>query len=301
MRRKGRGQKEHRRGRLRPCGCLALIAAAAILAGCRTVGGIAGETSYAVEYGITASVAEPSRTGTTAESRVEPEVTQPDKDPYTSVQTTTSPVRGTWSRTSESTAEVEPLLQNPELPSGCEATAATMLLEAYGYPVSMVGLAAAIPKAALEYRDGRAYAPHPSEAFVGDPFSEAGYGVFPGALEETLQDCIDEAGGPHTVRVYEGASESEILAVVDSGHPLCVWSTMWMEEIVPMPGWYIKRGGIHTDEYFPWPGNEHCYVLVGYDDTYVTVCDPLRGKVRYNRDRFFRLFDELGGYALRLE
>ena len=176
-----------------------------------------------------------------------------------------------------------------------------MLLEAYGYPVSMVGLAAAIPKAALEYRDGRAYAPHPSEAFVGDPFSEAGYGVFPGALEETLQDCIDEAGGPHTVRVYEGASESEILAVVDSGHPLCVWSTMWMEEIVPMPGWYIKRGGIHTDEYFPWPGNEHCYVLVGYDDTYVTVCDPLRGKVRYNRDRFFRLFDELGGYALRLE
>ena len=30
-------------------------------------------------------------------------------------------------------------------------------------------------------------------------------------------------------------------------------------------------------------------------------CDPLRGKVRYNRDCFFRLFDELGGYALRLE
>lgn len=67
------------------------------------------------------------------------------------------------------------------------------------------------------------------------------------------------------------------------------------------PGWYIKRGGVYTDEYFPWPGNEHCMVLLGYDESTVTVCDPLRGRVSYNREHFFRLFRELGGYALSLE
>ena len=42
-------------------------------------------------------------------------------------------------------------------------------------------------------------------------------------------------------------------------------------------------------------------VLLGYDESTVTVCDPLRGRVSYNRERFFRLFRELGGYALSLE
>lgn len=312
-----KGERITRRcGRMWPCGWLAILTAMTMLSGCHTVGGEADmpQTFLDAPSSTTADTAD--TTGTTQPSTTLPEestttqatisvnraemTTQPNVPSYSPPQTT-SPVRGKWSQTGESPADVEVLLQNPELPSGCETTAATMLLKAYGYPISMVGLAAAIPKTALEYYNGRQYALHPSEAFLGDMDTENGYGIFPGGLKDTLQSCIDEADGPHTVRVFEGASESEILAVVDSGHPLCVWSTMWLEEIVPLPGWYIKRDGVYTDEYFSWPGNEHCMVLLSYDESTVTVCDPLRGKVSYNRARFFRLFRELGGYALSLE
>lgn len=313
--RKGK-RNTHRCRKMRLCGWLAILAAAVLLGGCHTVGGEAGriptflneQSRTTSDAADTAGATQPSTapsdestTTITSTTENQAETTTQPNDTSDSSPPTTSPVRGKWSQTGESPADVEVLLQNPELPSGCETTAASMLLKAYGYPVSMVGLAAAIPKTALEYYNGRQYALHPSEAFLGNPATEGGYGIFPGGLKDTIQRCIDEAGGPHTVRVFEGASESDILAVVDSGHPLCVWSTMWLEEIVPLPGWYIKRGGVYTDEYFPWPGNEHCMVLLGYDESTVTVCDPLRGRVSYNRERFFRLFRELGGYALSLE
>ena len=83
------------------------------------------------------------------------------------------------------------LLQKPELPAGCEATAAAMLLGAYGYAVSKEEMARAIPRAPFEKRDGRVYGPDPRDMYAGDPFSAEGYGVYADPVAAAMQREID--------------------------------------------------------------------------------------------------------------
>ena len=87
------------------------------------------------------------------------------------------------------------LLQKPELPAGCEATAAAMLLGAYGYAVSKEEMARAIPRAPFEKRDGRVYGPDPRDMYAGDPFSAEGYGVYADPVAAAMQREIDRLGG----------------------------------------------------------------------------------------------------------
>lgn len=85
--------------------------------------------------------------------------------------------------------EIPVILQNPELPSGCESAAAAMLLGAYGFDVDKEEFANALPWCGLEEYEGRVYACSPQEAFVGSPYS-AGYGVFADIVAETIQKFI---------------------------------------------------------------------------------------------------------------
>ncbi len=199
------------------------------------------------------------------------------------------------------TSELPVLYQNPELPAGCEATAVAMLLQAYGYTVSKEAVADALPKSTFEVKDGRTYAAHPNEAYVGTPYSSSGFGVLAKAAAETAQKLIDAAGGTHKAVAITGASEEALLAYLDDGIPVCVWATMWMSPLVYSGEWYLKDGDNYTDELYVWPGGEHCLVLVAYNESTVTVHDPLGGVVTYNREIFFQRYQEVGQYALILE
>lgn len=192
-------------------------------------------------------------------------------------------------------------LQNPELPAGCEATAAAMLLYAYGYEVDKLAFAHALPTSHFEVYQDRTYAAHPDEAYIGDPFTASGIGAFARVTAQTMQTLIDAVQGPHRAVDLTGAQEDALLAYIDRGIPVCIWSTIGMLGLVDVGGWYIKRGDTYTDEYFRWPGNEHCMVLTAYDDQTVTVHDPLRGRRTYNRRVFFQRYVEVGRYAVVLE
>ncbi len=199
------------------------------------------------------------------------------------------------------TKKVECIFQNPELPTGCEATAGTMLLRAYGYEAEKTRTADLIEKGErIEGKDGRIYGPHPDEAFIGDPSGTDGFGVFPGALAKAMQKIIDSQGGDHVVRAMQGLDERSILTYIDRGIPLCIWTSMHDREIEQKTGWYLIKDGEYTDEFFCWPSNEHCVVLTGYDEETVTVCDPLEGERTYKRESFFRHYGQVGSYALLL-
>lgn len=222
-----------------------------------------------------------------------------EEDPTTRITTTTGTTSPPVSPLP--TQEVPVILQNPELPTGCESTAAVMVLNAYGYEVDKTEFAQALPKGALETYEGRRYAPHPDVAFTGDPFTPYGYGVFSGVISETMQLYIDSADGLYQATNLAGADEDTICAYVDRGIPVCVWTTMSLQATVDVGGWYIKDGDTYTDEYFSWPGNEHCVVMVGCDEETVTVHDPLKGKVDYDRGTFFQRYRDVGQYAVVLE
>lgn len=192
------------------------------------------------------------------------------------------------------------ILQNPELPTGCEATAATMLLQAYGYSADKMTVANALPKSAFEMYAGRGYAAHPEDAYIGDPRSAGGIGVFAPALCKTVQQMIDRENGIHRAKDVTGTDEEDLLRYVDKGAVICTWATMYMSPLTDAGGWYIKKGDTYTEQYYKWPGNEHCMLLIGHDDTTVTVHDPLRGKCQYDRTVFFQRYADLGKQAIVL-
>lgn len=191
-----------------------------------------------------------------------------------------------------------PVLLQDGLPTGCEATAAAMLLQAYGYPVTKEEIALAYPLTQQEMVNGRRYAAHPEEAFLGDPFTITGFGIFSPALTTIMQKAIDSHGGGALVKDLKGASEEEILDYIRSGTPVCIWSTMEGRDVVNQYSWYIKDGDVYTNQMYVWPGNEHCLVLTQYNKDQVVVNDPQIGVTQYDRADFFRHYREMGRYAL---
>lgn len=200
----------------------------------------------------------------------------------------------------ESIKKVTCILQNPELPTGCEAAAATMLLNAYGYPADKTETADILEKSNPIEAYGTVYAAYPNDAYIGNPSTPYGYGAFPKPLVKAVQNIIDRQGGTYRAHALYGKEESELLEFIDKGIPLCVWCSMYDLEIQYKKGWYLMQEGLFTEEYFYWPSNEHVVVLTGYDEKTVKVCDPLSGTCTYPRKSFFRHYGQVGKYALMI-
>lgn len=195
---------------------------------------------------------------------------------------------------------VECILQNPELPTGCEATAATILLNAYGYPVDKMTVADCFEKSKKVEKNGKIYGCHPDDTFIGEPYVLQGYGAFPKVVVKAMQKIIDKQDGIYEACALYGKTEEELLTFIDEGKPVCVWSSMDNREIEYRRGWYLIKEGKFTDEYFYWPSNEHVVVLIGYNEKIVTVCDPLKGICEYPRESFFRHYEQVGKYAVMM-
>lgn len=109
-----------------------------------------------------------------------------------------------------------PVILQDGLPTGCEATAAAMLLQAYGYDITKEEMARAYPLTQQETVNGRRYAAHPEKAFLGRS-------LHPVRLRHLLPgDGLHHAGGRgqrgggHRVVDLKGSSEEEILAYIRS-------------------------------------------------------------------------------------
>ncbi|HPZ01000.1 MAG TPA: C39 family peptidase, partial [Clostridiales bacterium] len=182
--------------------------------------------------------------------------------------------------------------QLPTYPTRCEAASATMLLQYYGYSVSLTEMVNAIPRQDLYKENGKVYGPDITQAFVGDPRQRytdprPGYGVFAPALTRSIQQVVNRHGGDHIVQNISGCSFDEMLRILDSGHPLIVWATYKMKVPTQVNAWYIKNGD-GTDRYFEYPRGTHVMILSGYDASTVTVVDPYgNGVLRFNRKTFY--------------
>lgn len=189
--------------------------------------------------------------------------------------------------------------QYPELPTGCEITALTMVLNYYGYDVDKVTMALDyMPKVQAEFyrsEDGRLMGPDLENYFVGDPTEATGYICGTGAIVTAANRYLADAGSALTAIAMKDAQPEELYRLLDEGTPVVIWCTINMEDRAETDGWYREDG-----TYMEWSTNDHGAVLIGYDEDTVTVADPIYSRITVSREQFEKIFAERGGQCVYL-
>ena len=187
------------------------------------------------------------------------------------------------------------ILQYPLLPTGCEATALTMLLNWAGIAVEKHEVADALVKEPNPFEEaGEWKGGNPYRAFIGDPYSKESYGTFHGPIASLLDQYLPGRADDLTGTTFEG-----LLSVIDAGKPAVVWATIEMKEPRHTTSWRdIRDPGTEIR----WLSPEHCMTLVGYDDSRVIINDPHTGKEEsYARELFQQRWEQLGRQAVTVK
>ena len=195
--------------------------------------------------------------------------------------------------------DFEIIEQYPELPTGCEITAMTMVLNYYGYQVNKVTMALDyMPKVQAEFyrsEDGRLMGPDLENFFVGDPTEETGYICGTGAIVTAANAYLTDVGSDMTAVAMKNAQPEELYDLIDQGTPVVIWCTINMEDRAETDSWYREDG-----TYMEWSTNDHGAVLIGYDEDTVTVADPIYSRITVSRVQFEKIFAERGGQCVIL-
>jgi uncharacterized protein YvpB len=152
--------------------------------------------------------------------------------------------------------EVPLIMQLPELPTGCEATAIAMMLRYAGSPLTKFDVVDEMP-----------YSNDPYKGFVGDPFTEDGFTIYPQALMSLVYTQLGSAVD------LTGVGLADLRAFLQASKPVCCW--------------------IADDQ-----GYVHCVVITGYEDDIIYLNDPLEGFVTMTASEFEHLWDNNARRAL---
>lgn len=179
------------------------------------------------------------------------------------------------------------IMQNPELPTGCEVTSLTIVLNYLGYDIDKLTLADDfLPK-------GEIGKTNPDYAFVGNPRDKHAYGANAPVLAKTANDYLNSVQGKHDAYYLVANDIEDLMHFVEDGYPVMVWVTTNMEQ-----GYYSTKWVVDGEE-IQWYAKEHCMVLVGYTNTHYILADPLSGEeCYYNKVLVEKRYDELGNQAL---
>ncbi len=170
--------------------------------------------------------------------------------------------------------DVKYLAQNPELPTGCEITSLTTVLNFYGFNASKTDMADNYLAKSDTNKDF-------FSVFLGNPRKKTGFGCYAQPITDAANKYLTEHGSSLTAYNRSGASFEEILLEVQSGRPVVIWGTMNMATPSYTYTWILEDGTERR-----WIIPEHCLVLIGFDlDRNVAIMsDPLKGIVEYNLD-----------------
>ena len=191
---------------------------------------------------------------------------------HSTVPPSTMPTSATYAY---SISGVPLIHQMPKYPTGCESVSAVMALKYWGESVSVDEfIDNHLSKSSKFYwKNGVYYGPDPYENFLGDPRSTQSYGCMAPVIEKAL---IHYFGNSDRVQNTTGTSLEELCKTyVDKNVPVLTWVTIGMLDSYPTDKWTLEDGSTYE-----WPANEHCMVLIGYDQNNYYFNDPYRGTVK---------------------
>lgn len=219
---------------------------------------------------------------------------------------TTVPVKVTAPK-SHIIEDVPMLYQGEDYPSGCESVSSTMLLNYYGFKITTNEfIDKYLPMSDLKYNDnGKMTAPDTHSAFIGSPYSKAALGCFPPVIKNAMNDYFKNKNY-RAIDITGASMESITNNYISNNQPVLIWATMWMQDTFVTYEWEVK--GAKNDSPYKdgdtckWLTNEHCMVLIGYDEDYYYLNDPLNyHTTRYSRKVFDKRYKQMGKSALVIE
>lgn len=185
----------------------------------------------------------------------------------------------------------ETVLQNPELPTGCEITALTQTIDFYGFDIDKVTLCDTFMPVDF---DGYYTM---NQVYLGNPRATNGFGCNSPVIKKVADDYFDYLGSDWYAQDLSGISLTEVFYQIEQGYPVIVWSTIGQRETHAT---FQFELGCGEDLYFN--GYHHCLTIYGFDynEGVVHIADPMEGNVEYEMERFERIYNEMGKQAVIL-
>lgn len=185
--------------------------------------------------------------------------------------------------------DVDVILQNPELPTGCEVTSLAILLNYCGFEIDKVELCDNyLP---IEYEAKYTF----NEAYIGNPKADNGFGCNAPVIVRTAESYFEAEDESWTATDLTGTDFRELFYQIEQGRPVAVWASMGLKDVKMRLRWTTEDG---EEAWFA--ELEHCMVLTGFDleTGVVYAADPLKGDMEYSIERFESVYDQLGKQAV---
>ena len=176
--------------------------------------------------------------------------------------------------------------QYPELPTGCEITALTSVLNYYGYNVKKETMADDY----LKKGSGSFY-----EMFLGNPRKKEGsYGCMAQPIADAANLYFKKNSISRKAVNISGSEFDKVLDYVAEGYPVIVWNTINMKPA------YESKKLVLGGKTYTWIAPEHCVVVIGFDRdaNEVYVADPASGLVTRNLSTFKQRYNSLKKQAV---
>lgn len=161
------------------------------------------------------------------------------------------------------------ICQMMKYPTGCESVAAVSLMQFYGVDITVEEfIDNHLPTADYPYYDGDImYGESPWDVFIGEPYSDSGYGCYSTVIVRAMKSAISQ--DYEISALYNLPMSALCSEYIDKGQPVMIWATMEMQEPAEGRSWILPDG-----ETFTFIRPEHALVLIGYDDNNYYFCDP---------------------------
>lgn len=268
-----------------------VFAAAALLTSAASCGRTVQRDGYNTDVSGAAPATEPATEAPTEEPATEPPTEAPTEEVRGPVEVS---VKMPLDYILSDAAEVpgfETVLQNPELPTGCEITALTQTLNYYGFDVDKEFMCDTFMP--IDFNGYYSM----DDVYLGDPRSYNGFGCNAPVIEKAANDYFAYIGSDWYALDLTGINMDDVLYQIEQGRPVVVWSTMDQRESQASFQFILGCG-----EEFWFNGYQHCLTVYGYDRNrgVVMVADPLVGNIEYDADRFGRIYEIMGSQAVIL-
>ena len=203
--------------------------------------------------------------------------------------------------TDESMIDVDYINQVKKYPTGCESVSTVMALNHVGIDITVDEfIDDYLPRAKNPRKNskGKRVGSDPNEFFIGNPYTDEGYGCFAPVIKKAVEDLLKdkEIDSVYDVKQLDGYSVQRMCSsYVRKGVPVIFWASQKMKEVKDGMTWTISD----TGEEFTWKTPMHCLLLVGYDSQNYYFNDPQTQKQQaYSRKDVEAAYDAMGKQAV---